>query len=144
VDTDARDEGLAETRREAQRRVARAALAAGATYARAAETAGVSERSVARWMGTPEFARAVSEARAEQVNIVTGLLAGMTADAVEVLGSAMAGHVMAERLRAAQMVLGWATRLRRDSELEMRLIEVEVHLGFNEPSIGRPSDEEVH
>ena len=125
------DAAAAPTARQlGQRQVARARLATGGTYAEAAETAGVSERTVSRWMAEADFARSVSEARAEQLQIVTGQLTTLATEAVAVLSDTMRTGTTGQQLKAAQMVLSWATRLRHDTELEARLLEVEARLGL--------------
>lgn len=118
-------------RRARQQEVVRARLAAGGDYGDAAGEAGVSRRTVARWMSDPTFARSVSGARAEHVQVVTGQLTGLAGEAVSVLTEVLANGTASEQLRAAHMVLGWSTRLRRDTELEARLLEVESRLGLN-------------
>jgi hypothetical protein len=119
-------------RRNQQKELVRARLAAGGNYGEAAEAGDVGRRTVARWMSDPVFARSVSEARAEQVQAATGKLTGLADEAVGVLVQTMAEGTVTERLRAAQMVLEWGTRLRRDTDLEARLLEVESRLGLQE------------
>lgn len=123
----ARDEP---SRRDAAQAIARAHLANGATYAEAGREAGMSERTVARWMTDAAFARAVSHARAEQMSVATGQITSLAPDAVAALRASLASEVPGERLRAAQLVLSWSARLRRDGELEARLVEVESRLAL--------------
>ena len=112
--------------------IARAALAAGATYYEAGRRAGVSERTIARWMSTPEFARSVSDRRSEHMSVGSGRLAAVVPDAVAVLINVMHEGSPAEQLKAAPLVLAWALRLRKDGEFEQRLQETEVRLGIRD------------
>jgi transposase-like protein len=120
----------AEARRRYQQETVRRVLAAGGNYSDAATEAGVSRRTVARWMSDPTFAKSVSDARAEQVQALTGQLTSLADGAVLVLSEVLVEGTNPERLRAAQMILDWGTRLRRDTELEARLLEVEGRLGL--------------
>jgi hypothetical protein len=120
------------TRGDAAKETARIALATGATYAEAGRRAGVSERTIARWMSNPAFARSVSEKRSEHMNVGSGRLAAVVPDAVAVLITVMTTGTTAEQLKAAQIVLAWALRLRRDSDFEQRLLETEVLLGVRD------------
>jgi hypothetical protein len=119
-------------RRAQQQHLVRTRLAAGGNYGEAAVEGGVSRRTVARWMSDPSFARSVSEARAEHVQAVTGQLTGLAGEAVAVLADILANGTASEQLRAAHLVLDWGTRLRRDAELEARLLEVESRLGLGD------------
>jgi hypothetical protein len=120
----------AEARRRYQQETVRRVLAAGGNNSDAATEAGVSRRTVARWMSDPTFAKSVSDARAEQVQALTGQLTSLADGAVLVLSEVLVEGTNPERLRAAQMILDWGTRLRRDTELEARLLEVEGRLGL--------------
>ena len=51
-------------------------LLAGQTIARAAESAGVGERTVARWLTDPEFRQRLDDARVDQSQRVATRLAG--------------------------------------------------------------------
>jgi hypothetical protein len=124
----------AETRRRHQQEIVRQVLAAGGNYGDAADEADISRRTVARWMSDPTFAKSVSDARAEQVQALTGQLTSLADGAVLVLSEVLVEGTNPERLRAAQMILDWGTRLRRDIELEARLLEVEGRLGLADAS----------
>jgi hypothetical protein len=118
-------------RRLAQQALVRARLAVGDTYADAARAGGTSERSVSRWMSDSAFARSVSEARAEHVQVVTGSLTALAAQAPDVLADALVEGTIPQQLSAVELILRWSTTLRRDTDLEARLLEVEAHLGLN-------------
>jgi hypothetical protein len=123
----------AEARRRHQQEIVRRVLAAGGDYGDAADEADISRRTVARWMSDPTFAKSVSDARAEQVQAVTGQLTSLADGAVLVLSELLVEGTNPERLRAAQMVLDWGTRLRRDTEIEARVLELETRLGLADP-----------
>ena len=118
------------SRRDAIREAVKAALAAGATYREAAAAVpGSSVRSIARWMTEdPGFVREVSALRFEQVSVVSGLLSTMTIDAMAVLADAMLSEDTGDRLKAAALVLQWASRWRSQFDLETRLAELECRL----------------
>ena len=126
------DEG-ATTRRDVARAHAVDALVRGETYSEAARRASVSTRTVARWMCEPAFALAVSDGRRELLNVVGGRLATVAPDAVAVLIELLASESPSERLRAAQQVLTWCRRTRKEGDHEQRLLEVESHLGLRPP-----------
>lgn len=118
--------GDAVSARERQDELMRAALATGATYAAAGTVAGVSERTVRRRMGDPQFAAEVSVRRGEQVATVTGQLVTAGVDAVEALRECLRSDSEAVRLRAAHLILTVGTQLRHAHELEERLRALEA------------------
>lgn len=149
MSTEAENEPPVISRHEAAKEAARAALATGSTYHEAGQRAEVSERTVARWMATPEFARSVSEQRAEQLGVAAGQLSHVARDAAAVLIEVMTDGSRADKLKAAPLVLAWATRLHRDRAWEARMIKIEQKLGITsapdsdaEPE-GDRNDEEV-
>lgn len=136
------DQDTKADRRLAQQAIVRARLAVGDTYADAGRAGGTSERSVSRWMSDPAFARSVSEARAEHVQIVTGNLTVLAAEVPAVLAAALFEGTIPQQLSAVDLILRWSTTLRRDTELEGRLLEVEAHLGLNDATTAI-NDEDV-
>lgn len=118
-------------RRLAQQAIVRARLAIGDSYVDAGRAAGTSERSVSRWMSDPAFARSVSAARAEHVQVVTGSLTALAALTPDVLADALVEGTIPQQLSAVDLILRWSTTLRRDTDLEARLLEVEGQLGLN-------------
>ncbi len=119
------------------RGVVRAALAEGSSYSEAAAMGGVSKRTVTRWMGERVFGREVADLRSEHLSEVTGQLGGLAVAAVAVLREGFDSERDADRLRAAQLTLEWAARLRRDVDVEGRLLELERRQGL------RPVDEDA-
>lgn len=118
--------GDAVSARERQDELLRSALATGATYAAAGTVAGVSERTVRRRMGDPQFAAEVSVRRGEQVATVTGQLVAAGTDAVEVLRDCLRSDTDSVRLRAAHLILTVGAQLRHAHELEERLGALET------------------
>jgi hypothetical protein len=133
----------ATSRRDLSRTRAVEALVRGATYAEAGLEASVSARTIARWMCEPEFARSVSDGRTEMLNVVGGRLANVAPDAVTVLTEIMMSESPSDRLRAAQQILTWSSRTRRDGDVEQRLLEVEARLGLRPPAESADPDADV-
>ena len=117
------------------REVVRAALAEGLSYSEAAAMGGVVKRTVVRWMGEPAFGREVADLRSEHLSEVTGQLGGLAVTAVSVLRDGLDSERPADRLRAVQLTLERSARLRRDVDVEGRLLELERRQGL------RPVDE---
>jgi len=104
-------------------------LAGGRSYAAAGAMAGVSERTVRRRMSDPVFTERVSRRRGEYVGTLVGRLVDVGDEAVEVLRSSLREESAAVRLRAADLVLRWATHMRHGHELETRLAALETAAG---------------
>lgn len=115
------------------RAVAVAGLAAGLTKGEVARQAGVSDRTLRRWLGQDAFRRQVEDARAELISRTVGRLADATTDAVgtlqELLGK---GTPPATRLGAARAILEMASRYRESEELEKRLAALEEAVAARE------------
>jgi hypothetical protein len=124
----------ADRRRAAQQEIAAQAIADGATYARAAELAGVVRRTITRWAKDPAFAARVSELRSEVVSRVTGELLSHGPDAVFAIRRELSeAERSADRLRAATLLLSLAHRYREQTELHERMREIEARLGITDP-----------
>jgi hypothetical protein len=104
-------------------------LASGRPYAEAGAMAGVSERTVRRRMSDPVFTGRVSRRRGEYVGALVGRLVDVGEEAVEVMRGGLRDESAAVRLRAADLVLRWATHLRHGHELETRLAALETAAG---------------
>jgi hypothetical protein len=107
------------------------ALAAGATYAEAAEQANVSERTIRRRMADPDFRKRLSEARGQMLTLVVGRLTDYALDAVETLHELLVrgpDTLPSVRERAARTILDMGARLRESSELEDRIAALEARL----------------
>jgi hypothetical protein len=82
------------------------ALLTSPSIAHAAETAGVGDRTLRRWLHEDEgFRQAYREQRRASLDAVVGLLEGAMFEAVGVLRDAMQNGTMNHRIRAAGMVL---------------------------------------
>ncbi len=128
---------VAPTEGSVAREVVRAALAEGLSYSEAAAMGGVSKRTVVRWMADAAFGREVADLRSEHLSEVTGQLGGLAVTAVSVLRDGLDSERPADQLRAAQLILDWSARLRRDVDVEGRLLELERRQGL------RPMDEDA-
>ncbi len=115
------------------RAVAVAGLAVGLTKGEVARQAGVSDRTLRRWLKQDAFRRQVEDARAELISSTVGRLADATTDAVatlqELLGT---GNPPATRLGAARAILEMASRYRESEELEKRLAALEEAVAARE------------
>ena len=118
-------------RRLAQQELVAEALGRGANYGEAGGLAGVTAKTVQRWVQDPVFARMLSERRGARLAEVTGLLLDATTDAVSVIRrECVEAEKPADRLRAASMLLTMASRLRNHLDVEARLSEVESYVGL--------------
>lgn len=101
-----------------------AVLLAGEGTVKAAEAAGVSERTVRRWVAADDFSTVYRErARALAAQASSALLAS-TSRAVEALTEALSTGSPATRVRAATALLTVAAKV-LDDDVEQRLTELE-------------------
>ena len=116
-----------ENRREGADGVLITALARGATYKAAAETAGVSESTARRRMDDPAFRQQVAAVRTEMLGAAIGrltdALAGSAATLAELATTASSESV---RLYAARATLEMTIRLRESLEFSERLDRLEA------------------
>lgn len=93
----------------------------------AAATAGVSEKTLWRWLSDPAFARAYREARSRLLESTLTTLQAASVEAVKVLQEVMNGYEVqpAARVSAARAVLDFALKGREQIELEERLRALE-------------------
>src|SRR5262245_59396765 len=100
------------------------ALLTSATQKKAAEKAGIGERTLKRWLAEPAFAAAYRQARREVVEHAVGILQQLAGRAVATLGGLMgAEHGEGVRCRAAAIVLEQSLR---GVELGDLLVRVEA------------------
>ncbi len=93
----------------------------------AAQAAKVSERSLTRWLADPAFQSALHQAEAEALSETVRHLAhvaGLAVDALKAVLSKDESQV-ADKIRAAGVVLGKLGDLRELAELESRLTALE-------------------
>lgn len=107
------------------------ALAGGATHAAAAKKAGVTVRTVQRWLAEPEFVARVSEARHTFFDTAFGKLAASAGDAADALAALLADPSPGIRLRACQTVLQAVPSWREHMELAERLAALEAAVAAN-------------
>jgi hypothetical protein len=123
--------GESADRRFAQQELALEALARGCTYSQAGDLAGVTAKTIQRWMRDPSFARRLSERRGDRLSQVTGLLLDATTEAVAVLRQeCREAERASDRLRAASLLLTLASRMHDRLDVETRLAEVEAFVGL--------------
>jgi hypothetical protein len=87
-----------------------AALLTAPTLADAAAAAGVSHRTLKRWIGVPEFSASYRQARRQVVEVVIGRLQQIAAQAVKTLERNLTCGQPAGEIRAALGVLDHATK----------------------------------
>lgn len=104
------------------------ALARGATTDQAATEAGVSARTVRRWLQTPGTAGEVRALRAELLHQAVGALSDAAVDAVHTLRDALHADNETVRVRAAQTILTSLVSLRDATEVTDRLAAIEEAL----------------
>lgn len=132
-----RNTGESADRRAAQQELVLEALARGCSYTKAGKLAGVTAKTVQRWMRDSGFARRLSDRRGDRLSEVTGLLLDGTADAVAVIRrECVDAERASDRLRAAALLLTLSTRMRDKLDVEARLAEVEAFVGL----VSAPAD----
>ena len=102
------------------------ALATGETLRLAADAAGIGERTATRRWADPAFRRRVSELRGDMTGRALGRLADGMSEAADVLRQLLAAESEAVRLRAAVELLQLGVKLREATELEERLLALEL------------------
>ena len=117
-----------DARRKAQDDILLDALASGRTYAEAGELAGVSDRTVARRMAEPAFARLVRDRRDEQVQTVAGQLSTMANAAVMAITSCLDDEDAKTRMAAGKLILELVLKFRHQNHLEVDVAEIREHL----------------
>jgi len=118
-----------DTALSAQQETAAAALAGGARQHEAAEAAGVSRRTVARWWGeVAGFRRLVADLRAEALEAAAGALADRAGDvAARILAIALEPSSVAprDRLMACTRALTFAGQLHTIADIDRRITALE-------------------
>jgi hypothetical protein len=116
--------------------VAALALATGRTVREAADTAGVGERTLYRWLRKPAFRKRVNELRGRMVSEAVGTLSKSMGHAARALDKLLRSRDKKVKLAAAKAILELATKLRASEELERRLDELEQLLDGREGGYG--------
>lgn len=102
------------------------ALSAGMSHAMAAVMAGVSTKTVQRRLHDPVFANLVRQRRALRVEEITGRLSEMAVRAVDAIEGCLNSGSGTTRLKAAEMILSWLSRLRDEVDVDVRLAAFEA------------------
>lgn len=105
-----------------------AALLQARNLAEAAHMAGVSGKTLARWMAEPAFRAALLDAEGQAIDAATRRLVALQAGALDVLEAVLSDTSAAPgvRLRAVQAVLDNLVRLRELRSIEERLAALEA------------------
>lgn len=101
-----------------------AALAFTNSTREAAQRAGVSERTLRRWMHSDAFMDAYREQARKNSGQAHSALMAAQLEAVEVLRNALKAEAVGVRIRAASRILEIGLKV-RDEDLELRLVELE-------------------
>lgn len=102
------------------------ALAQGRTNGQAATDAGVSTRTVLRWLEDEDFRREVDDARTTLLRLAVGRLAAASTQAVDTLVDALTTEKGQARVQAARTLLDACLKLRESLELEERIAALEA------------------
>lgn len=105
----------------------------GGTVQGAADAAGVSRKTVYKWLSIPAFQEAINNAQAEAMARLSRALIALGGSAVLTLGEIMNDHTQpaAVRVRAADIVTNRLLTMRESVEFEARLAELEKQAGIN-------------
>lgn len=105
----------------------------GGTVQGAADAAGVSRKTVYKWLSIPAFQEAINNAQAEAIARLSRALIALGGSAIETLGETMSDKTQppAVRVRAADIVTGRLLTMRESVEFEARLAELEKQAGIN-------------
>jgi hypothetical protein len=113
------------------------ALAGGETVSGAAKKAGVTDRTVYRWLKEPGFYREVTAARAEMFSRALGCMAeGAVSGALVLRQLCLRAKSESVRLGAARALVELGNKLRESVEFEQRLAALEGRLA-DSPGAGR-------
>ena len=111
-----------------QRQAALDALITGATVKQAAEAAGISEKTVRRWLDEPAFAAEIAEARRTITNNIMAAVKSKAVQATDVLGEIMSNQKASPyaRVQAAKTVLDTAFKAIETAEIIDRIEKLEA------------------
>lgn len=107
-----------------------AALVASGKMGHAAETAGISRRTLTRWLQEPAFRAAYIQARGDLLQEVTTACAAKALRAVERLADEMDNPrgTPGSRIRAASALLDMTARMVGIADIETRISEMESQI----------------
>jgi len=115
------------------------ALVAGESQDAAAQLAGVSRRSVVRWLAEPGFADELTRARVAAFAEALSALKGGACLAVQTLLDGLKSRSPAERRQAATRILEFSFRGVELQDFEQRLAVLEAYIEERHPGRGRIS-----
>jgi hypothetical protein len=132
----------AAARRASQQDIVVEALAWGRSYAASAEAAGITPKTVGRWMDSHKFAQRVAQRREEATTRIVGRLSSLGSDALDALERELHhGQRSADRIRTAALILSQLSRFRHSEDLNLRLHEIEERVGLRaQPNDTEPKD----
>lgn len=108
-----------------EQRAAIEALASGATKEQAAAVAGRTRRTLDRWISEDQAFRAALQAMTDEaVKDTARRLAGMLEDAVTAMQDVVGAGKAGDRLRAAEMILANAVKMREFADLAEQVAEL--------------------
>lgn len=113
-----------------------AALIGGATRGAAAAAAGVSMRTLERWLADPGFKAELEAGRRAAYDAALAALKGAAGRAVETLAGLLNSKRESERRHAAAVILSYAFRAHETGELEARLEALEKAAAELSPQAG--------
>lgn len=108
-----------------------AALLSGHVQAKAAEAAGVTHRTLTRWLNDETFTAELNRQKSLAIAQATARLVGSMEMAITIIQAVMVGkvdHDATPRLRAAKIALDAALRLVEINDLVKRIEELEGRL----------------
>jgi hypothetical protein len=115
----------------AKQSAAIAALLDGQTQGGAATAAGVTKRTLQRWLNEPEFTAALRAGSDGAIRAASARLAALTEQAINAIAMAMSQPAQpgaAVKLRAADSLLSHAMRIREHADILERLAQLEKML----------------
>jgi hypothetical protein len=104
------------------------ALASGTSITDAAEQAGISRKTVQRYLARPAFRRLVARQRAEMLASALGRMTDNMSRAADTVASLLDGAEPHIRLRAARTLLSLGLRLQDAVDVDERVRELEREL----------------
>lgn len=119
-----------------KQKIAIAALLAGKSQDAAGRAAGVSRRSVVRWLADPAFAGELAAARAAAFGETLALLKAGAAEATRALLNLLKSKSPAERRQTAREILTFAFKAVETEDFELRLAGLEKYLDENKVGLG--------
>lgn len=112
----------------AKQKRALAALLVSNTKQEAADLAGVSKRSISRWLADKSFRAALSEVQSQLLDQASARLAGLQSDALAKLSDLLHSDKEHISIKAVDMIISYSLKFIEMRELERRLSDLEAQL----------------